>query len=83
MFRKSKISVFLISVLFCNFSVAADLLDIYKRALENDNQTKIFDTDYFIAKEQYNQTLSTVFPEINLLLNQKKIVLIDMKEEEV
>lgn len=72
MFRKSKISVFLISVLFCNFSVAADLLDIYKRALENDNQTKIFDTDYFIAKEQYNQTLSTVFPEINLTAQSKE-----------
>ena len=45
---------------------AADLLDVYKRALDNDNQIKITEADYFIAKEQYNQSLSTVFPEIDL-----------------
>lgn len=72
MFKKNKISVFLMTALFCNLSLAADLLDVYKRALENDNQIKIIDADYFIAQEQYNQTLSTVFPEINLTAQSKE-----------
>ena len=46
---------------------AADLLDIYNRALENNNNLKIIESDYFISKEQYNQTLSTIFPDINIV----------------
>ena len=66
MFKKNKIAIFFFSVFISTSLSAADLLDIYKRALGNDNQIKIAEADYFIAKEQYNQALSTIFPEISL-----------------
>ncbi len=66
MFKINNISIFVIGALMSASLGAADLLDVYKRALDNDNQIKITEADYFIAKEQYNQSLSTVFPEIDL-----------------
>ena len=65
MFKINKIIIIFISAFVCESLLAADLLDVYKRALNNDNQIKITEADYFIAKEQYDQTQSTVFPEIN------------------
>ncbi len=66
MFKMKNITMFLIGIFLSASLNAADLLDVYKRALNNDNRIKITDADYFIAKEQYDQSLSTVFPEINL-----------------
>ena len=72
MFKINKIIIIFISAFVCESLLAADLLDVYKRALNNDNQIKITEADYFIAKEQYDQTLSTVFPEINLTAQTKE-----------
>ena len=58
MFKINNISIFVIGALMSASLGAADLLDVYKRALDNDNQIKITEADYFIAKEQYNQSLS-------------------------
>ncbi|MEC9205713.1 MAG: TolC family protein [Pseudomonadota bacterium] len=66
MFKINNIIIFFVGAFLSASLNAADLLDVYKRALENDNKIKITDADYFIAKEQYDQSLSTVFPEINL-----------------
>ena len=72
MFKINKIIFIFATVFVCESLFAADLLDVYKRALNNDNQIKITEADYFIAKEQYDQTLSTVFPEINLTAQTKE-----------
>jgi len=72
MFKINKIIFIFTTVFVCESLFAADLLDVYKRALNNDNQIKITEADYFIAKEQYDQTLSTVFPEINLTAQTKE-----------
>ena len=72
MFKINKIIFIFTCVFVCESLFAADLLDVYKRALNNDNQIKITEADYFIAKEQYDQTLSTVFPEINLTAQTKE-----------
>ena len=50
MFKINKIIIIFISVFVCESLFAADLLDVYKRALNNDNQIKITEADYFIAK---------------------------------
>ncbi len=72
MFKINKIIFIFTCVFVCESLFAADLLNVYKRALNNDNQIKITKADYFIAKEQYDQTLSTVFPEINLTAQTKE-----------
>ena len=51
---------------------ATDLLDMYKRALEHNTDVKYSDIDYKIANEKYNQTISTVFPEISFNAQTKK-----------
>ena len=72
MFKINKIIFIFTCVFVCESLFAADLLNVYKRALNNNNQIKITKADYFIAKEQYDQTLSTVFPEINLTAQTKE-----------
>ena len=52
---------------------AADLMDVYNRSLKYNNQLKIISNNNQIAEEQYNQTSSTIFPDISLTANSKKI----------
>ncbi len=58
-------SIILLSFAIQN-SYAADLYDIYKRALIHNNEFAIAKNDQKISKEQYNQTFSSIFPDINL-----------------
>ena len=66
MHKFSNFIVLLIIFAFSNTSYSADLLDIYKRALEHNNEYKIIKNDYKISKEKYNQTFSSIFPDISL-----------------
>ena len=44
---------------------AADLVDVYKRAIEQNNDYKLIQNNKKISETQYDQTSSTIFPEIN------------------
>ncbi len=48
---------------------AADLLDIYNRSLDFNNELKIKNNDHKISEELYNQTASTIFPEVSIIAN--------------
>ena len=48
---------------------AADLLDIYNRSLDFNNELKIKNNDHRISEELYNQTASTIFPEVSIIAN--------------
>ena len=48
-------------------------MDVYNRSLKYNNQLKIISNNNQIAEEQYNQTSSTIFPDISLTANSKKI----------
>ena len=64
----------IIAVSFLSSSLyAADLMDVYNRSLKYNNQLKIISNNNQIAGEQYNQTSSTIFPDISLTANSKKI----------
>ena len=64
----------IIAVSFLSPSLyAADLMDVYNRSLKYNNQLKIISNNNQIAGEQYNQTSSTIFPDISLTANSKKI----------
>ena len=64
----------IIAVSFLSSSLyAADLMDVYNRSLKYNNQLKIISNNNQIAGEQYNQTSSTIFPDISFTANSKKI----------
>ena len=64
----------IISVSFLSSSLyAADLMDVYNRSLKYNNQLKIISNNNQIAGEQYNQTSSTIFPDISISASSKKI----------
>ena len=48
---------------------AADLLDIYNRSLDFNNELKIKNNNHKISEELYNQTASTIFPEVSIIAN--------------
>ena len=65
-----KISFFLTMLLFISpVGYAADLLDIYNRSLDFNNELKIKNNDHKISEELYNQTASTIFPEVSIIAN--------------
>ena len=56
--------------LFLSPSVnSADLLDIYNRSLDFNNDLRMKNNDYKISEELYNQTASTIFPEVSIIAN--------------
>ena len=64
----------IIAVSFLSSSLyAADLMDVYNRSLKHNNQLKIISNNNQIAEEQYNQTSSTIFPDISITASSKKI----------
>ena len=64
----------IIAISFLSSSLyAADLMDVYNRSLKYNNQLKIISNNNQIAGEQYNQTSSTIFPDINITASSKKI----------
>ena len=65
-----KISFLLTILLFISpVGYAADLLDIYNRSLDFNNELKIKNNDHKISEELYNQTASTIFPEVSIIAN--------------
>ncbi|CAI8331429.1 MAG: Outer membrane protein TolC [Gammaproteobacteria bacterium] len=65
-----KISFFLTMLLFISpVGYAADLLDIYNRSLDFNNELKIKNNNHKISEELYNQTASTIFPEVSIIAN--------------
>ena len=65
-----KTSFFLTMLLFISpVGYAADLLDIYNRSLDFNNELKIKNNDHKISEELYNQTASTIFPEVSIIAN--------------
>ncbi len=63
----------LIILIFTNHNIsAADLYDIYKRALIHNNDFAIVKNDHKVSEEKYNQTFSSIFPDINLTATSNK-----------
>ena len=63
----------LIILIFTNHNInAADLYDIYKRALIHNNEFAIVKNDHKVSEEKYNQTFSSIFPDINLTATSNK-----------
>ena len=57
----------LIILMFTNYNIsAADLYDIYKRALMHNNEFAIVKNNHKVSEEKYNQTFSSIFPDISL-----------------
>jgi len=52
---------------------SADILDIYNRALKFNNDLKIISNNNEISKEKYNQTYSSLFPEIGVSASTREI----------
>jgi len=52
---------------------SADILDIYNRALKFNNDLKIISNNNEISKEKYNQTSSSLFPEIGVSASTREI----------
>ena len=52
---------------------SADLLDVYNRSLIHNNAFKTTYNDHKIAEEKYNQTASSILPEINITATSNQI----------
>ena len=52
---------------------SADILDIYSRALKFNNDLKIISNNNEISKEKYNQTSSSLFPDIGISASTQEI----------
>ena len=69
-----KFSFFLIIILFISPSAySADLLDVYNRSLDFNNELRIKNNDHKISEELYNQTASTIFPEVSIIANTEEV----------
>tara|TARA_B100000927_G_scaffold187933_2_gene151348 strand:- start:192 stop:1508 length:1317 start_codon:yes stop_codon:yes gene_type:complete len=63
--NKLLLNLALICFLFSQNSFSADLTDVYKRAIKQNDDYRVVKNNSLISKEQYNQTSSSIFPEIN------------------
>ena len=52
---------------------SADILDIYNRALKFNNDLKIISNNNEISKEKYNQTSSSLFPDIGISASTQEV----------
>ena len=48
---------------------AADIMDVYNRSLNFNNDLKIITNDQKISQEIYSQTSSNIFPEVSITAN--------------
>tara|TARA_B110000008_G_C16918766_1_gene543826 strand:+ start:42 stop:1355 length:1314 start_codon:yes stop_codon:yes gene_type:complete len=69
---KKLMSVIFISTLSTSV-YSADLLDVYNRSLIHNNAFKTTYNDHKIAEEKYNQTASSILPEINITATSNQI----------
>jgi outer membrane protein len=65
------ITMFIIALSPITYS--ADILDIYNRALKFNNDLKIISNNNEISKEKYNQTSSSLFPDIGISASTQEI----------
>jgi outer membrane protein len=65
------ITIFIIALSPITYS--ADILDIYNRALKFNNDLKIISNNNEISKEKYNQTSSSLFPDIGISASTQEI----------
>ena len=63
--NKGYLKIFFL-LLISNNLYAADLVDVYKRAIQYNDDYRIIKNDREISLQQYNQTAASIFPEINL-----------------
>jgi outer membrane protein len=52
---------------------AADIMDVYNRSLNFNNDLQIITNDQKISQEIYNQTSSNIFPEVSIIANTQEI----------
>ena len=64
------IAVFLV---LSSQSHAADIMDVYNRSLKFNTDLKIISNEHQISQEIYNQTSSTIFPDISITANTQEI----------
>ena len=64
------IAVFLV---LSSQSYAADIMDVYDRSLKFNTDLKIISNEHQISQEIYNQTSSTIFPDISITANTQEI----------
>ena len=63
---KHTIFFMLVIMVFEPYAHAADLVDIYNRSLLYNNDLKVITNNHEISKEIYNQTSSSIFPEVSI-----------------
>lgn len=62
--NKNYLKIFCL-LLMSNNVYAADLIDVYKRAIQHNDDYRIIKNEREISLQQYKQTASSIFPEIN------------------
>jgi len=69
---KSKLYLMIIIMLTSHVE-AADIMDVYNRSLNFNNDLKIITNDQKISQEVYSQTSSNIFPEVSITANTQEI----------
>ena len=69
---KSKLYLMIIIMLTSHVE-AADIMDVYNRSLNFNNDLKIITNDQKISQEIYSQTSSNIFPEVSITANTQEI----------
>jgi len=69
---KSKLYLMIIIMLTSHVE-AADIMDVYNRSLNFNNDLKIFTNDQKISQEVYSQTSSNIFPKVSITANTQEI----------
>ena len=67
--------VIFIYLLACNNLFAADLVDVYNRAIKYNDDYRIVQNDKEISLQQYNQTASSILPEIRFQAGTKETII--------
>ena len=69
-----KAKLYIILLIFISpYINAADILDIYNRSLKFNTDLKIMSNDHKISEEIYNQTSSSIFPDISITATSQEI----------
>ena len=63
----------MIIIMLTSHVEAADIMDVYNRSLNFNNDLKMITNDQKISQEIYNQTSSNIFPEVSIIANTQEI----------
>ena len=69
---KTKLYMLLLLVISAN-TYSADIMDIYNRSLKFNTDLKIITNEHKISEEIYNQTSSSIFPDISITANTQEV----------